>query len=104
VKYVGELTAEPGVCRFCRCSEDSPCSWHRKEGVTWVTARQNCCTAPQCINARSREINARMAMEKEWKRKKTPGEISELIKEEKREKQRKYRAKVKARKQKGRAA
>lgn len=99
-----ELTADADVCRFCRCTEEKPCSWHRKDGPTWVTTRRNCCAAPSCINARSREMNARVQMEKEWKRKKTPAEITALIKEEKRQKQRDYRARVKARKQKGRAA
>jgi len=98
MKHMGELIAPPGVCRFCRCSEEDPCSFHRSEGPVWIAKARNCCNAPACIRARNEEHAARMRMESEWKRKRTPAEIGALIAEEQREKRRQYRLKAKSRK------
>ncbi|HVJ09306.1 MAG TPA: hypothetical protein VM554_13070 [Acidisarcina sp.] len=79
MKYFGELLAEPGTCRFCSCSEESPCSWHRQEGPYWVNTQRNCCTAPGCIRARERELAARNQAARDIKRRRTPAEVHALI-------------------------
>lgn len=47
------VVLKPGVCRFCGCTETTPCTVPIDEGETgpcsWVDANATLCTNPNCV-------------------------------------------------------
>jgi hypothetical protein len=85
----------PGVCRFCGIAEDQVDGDKRR----WLGESRTVCDAPACIRAHYAEIDRRKYVDRQKSRKRSPGEIHELIKKERREKRKAARSR-----QKGRAA
>ena len=80
-----------GQCRFCHCTEADPCRIPGGDTCAWYIASRDVCTAPGCITAYHAQQN-RLAAQTSRTRKRTPAQIHALIMEEKRTKQRAYRA------------
>lgn len=78
-----------GRCRFCRCTETDPCRIPGGDTCAWYVATRDVCTAPGCITAYHAELRRKHT------KKRTPGQIHALMMEEKRAKQRAYRARRK---------
>jgi hypothetical protein len=85
----------PGKCRFCGITED------RIDGDRrcWLGESRTVCNAPACIRAHYAERDRQKYTDRQRSRKRTPGEIHELIKKERREKR-----KAAQQRRKGRAA
>lgn len=85
----------PGQCRFCRCTESNACKLPDGDPCSWFTTDRTVCTAPACLNAHFAEQRRLMAEGSRATRKRTPGQIHALKKEERNAKQRAARAKRK---------
>jgi hypothetical protein len=66
--------APAGVCQFCNCTEAKACCLATGDSCSWMGYRRNCCNNPLCIKAWHDGLVVATIT-----RKKTPGEISELI-------------------------
>jgi hypothetical protein len=84
-----------GQCRFCRCTEDDPCRVPGGDTCSWFDKSCTVCTGPACITAYFAEQRRLMAEGSRSTRKRTPGQIHELMKEERNAKRRAARAKRK---------
>jgi hypothetical protein len=40
---------EPGVCRYCRCTNETPCMLSTAEPCAWLDAERTVCNAPGCV-------------------------------------------------------
>jgi hypothetical protein len=70
----------PGICRYCRCTEATPCSTPPcGEPCTWANRNRDVCSNPQCLLRWARDRRAAEAAYREKTRKRTPAEIHELI-------------------------
>ncbi len=79
------MTATPGVCRFCACTEETPCSTPPcGEPCAWADRGRTVCSAPRCLAAWARAKRMAEAERGRLNRKKTPAEIHELIMRRKR--------------------
>jgi hypothetical protein len=92
-----------GVCQFCKVTDD------QVDGnkLSWHNGARNCCSRYDCVKKYYAQLKrARQRFQSET-RKRTPGEIYELQKQERRDRNRRYREAAKARgllKEKGGAA
>lgn len=84
-----------GTCRFCHCTESNACKLPDGDPCSWFTADRTVCTSPACLNAYFAEQRRLMAEGSRATRKRTPGQIHELMKEERNAKRRAARAKRK---------
>lgn len=75
----------PGICRFCKCTEESPCGVPPcGEPCAWANRERDVCTNPTCLIRWADERRAQEARSRAAKRKRTPAEIHELILRKKR--------------------
>ena len=95
--------SEPGRCRFCRCTESDPCRIPGGDTCGWFDKSRTVCTGPACITAYFAEQRRLMAQGSRATRKRTPGQIHQLMKEERNAKRRAARAKRKQDAQRGAA-
>jgi hypothetical protein len=82
-----------GTCRFCHCTEADPCRIPGGDTCAWMDGTRTVCTAPACQNAYWAESRRKSSDAAAMFRKRSPAEIHELIKQEKRAKRRASRAK-----------
>lgn len=47
------VTAVPGICRRCGCSEDNPCRLADGEPCCWMDCARTLCNNPSCLTAES---------------------------------------------------
>ena len=88
----------PGACRFCRChgpEGDDPCKVPGGDTCGWLDKTRTVCTGPRCIVAWFAEQRRKSSDAAAKFRKRTPGQIHELMKEERNAKRRAARAKRK---------
>jgi hypothetical protein len=81
-----------GLCRFCHCTEQKPCTLPSGDECWWFDKDRTVCTNPQCINAFTCLL-AQLRAKAE--RKRTPGDIHRLMQEERRERRRASKARKK---------
>jgi hypothetical protein len=81
-----------GTCKFCHCTEDDPCRIYGGDTCGWNDGTRTVCTAPGCMNAYFAQQRRLMAQSRRSTRKRTPGQIHALMKEERNAKQRASRA------------
>lgn len=75
----------PGTCRFCRCTEDTPCRTPPcGEPCAWANRSRTVCTAPRCMQAWRIEKLKADRERRARNRKPTPGQIHQLIMSKKR--------------------
>lgn len=48
----------PGRCVVCGCTEQQPCSFHRKRALWWVDVEHTLCAAPGCFKLWKRIVPA----------------------------------------------
>lgn len=74
-----------GVCRFCHCTEATPCSTPPcGEPCAWANRSRTVCTAPNCMRAWG-ELKQRAELQRRLaNRKRTPAQIHDLIMRKKR--------------------
>jgi len=41
---------DPGVCRYCRCTEGNACRLPDGDGCAWFDAGRTLCNSPVCLN------------------------------------------------------
>jgi hypothetical protein len=83
--------ASAGRCRFCGCAGDS-CRLPDGDRCNWLALDRNVCTSPPCLRAHFAvvaRVKARAS------RKRTPGDIHQLMQQEKRDRRRAARARKK---------
>ena len=83
--------APAGRCRFCRCAGDS-CRLPDGERCGWLTMERTVCSSPPCLRAHFAQVARHSA---KATRKRTPGEIHQLMQQERRERRRAARARKK---------
>lgn len=70
----------PGVCRFCSCTESTPCSTPPcGEPCAWTNRARTVCSAPKCQAALADEKRKAEYEARQRNRKRTPAEIHDLI-------------------------
>jgi hypothetical protein len=84
-----------GSCRFCHCTEDNACKLPTGDPCGWWDSTRTVCTAPGCIIAYFAQERRKSSDAAAKFRKRTPGQIHELMRQEKNAKQRAARAKRK---------
>jgi hypothetical protein len=93
----------PGVCQFCSITD----AQIDGDKVSWHNGARDCCSRYACVKRYQAQIKgARRAFQAQT-RKKSPAEIHELQKQERRERNRRYREAAKSRgliREKGSAA
>jgi hypothetical protein len=52
------LHIQPGVCRFCRCTDDKPCRLLNGDACCWMTKERIACSNPDCVMAEERRVKA----------------------------------------------
>ena len=83
--------AQAGRCRFCGCEGDS-CTLPDGDRCGWLSLERTVCSSPPCLRAHF----AQAARHKtKATRKRTPGDIHELMQRERRERRRAARARKK---------
>ena len=92
----------PGVCRYCKCTEEKPCSippFGSGDTCGWEDGvDRTVCTAPHCISNYWRDKREARRAFKALTRRRSTGEIYELQLEEIRKRKRESRKRCKARK------
>jgi hypothetical protein len=86
------VSATPGICRFCRITEDQIDGDKR----SWLGPSRTVCNNPSCVRAHYADRDRVEVAAKKSRRKRTSAEIHQLMIEERRERRRRSR--------KGRAA
>lgn len=86
---------KPGTCCFCRCTEDNACKLPTGDPCGWLDSTRTVCTGPACISAWFALQRRLMAEGSRATRKRSPGQIHELIREERNARRRAARARLK---------
>jgi hypothetical protein len=81
--------APPGTCRYCGCTEESPCRLSDGDTCSWINRERNVCSAPGC--ARRYYATLRTARPKKL----APWQVHERILEERRARRRASRQRKK---------
>ena len=43
------MSYQPGVCRYCRCTESSPCTTETGDPCAWFDRDRTVCTYSRCV-------------------------------------------------------
>jgi hypothetical protein len=90
----------PGVCRYCKCTEEMPCMLSSGDTCGWEHGTdRTVCTAPHCISNYWRDKRAKEREFKALTRRHSTGEICELQQKEIRQRKRESRIRCKARRE-----
>jgi hypothetical protein len=83
---------QPGVCRYCHCTEDNACRIPGGDACSWFVADRTVCNKPSCITAWFAYQRRAAAQADQRPKKRTPGQIHALMQEERRARRRAQRA------------
>lgn len=61
--------AAEGVCRFCGCTAENPCVLPSGDECGFATRLRTRCTAPACVRAFWKELDAEIEADRERRRK-----------------------------------
>ena len=92
-----------GTCQFCKCTEANACTIPGGDRCSWFDAARTVCTAPACITAYFAQQRRKASEASAKYRKRSPGQIHELMRQEKNARQRAYRARKRDEKRRGAA-
>jgi hypothetical protein len=92
-----------GTCRFCGCTPESPCRIRGGDNCVWMDDTRTVCTGEKCQIRYYAEMRRLEAEALHRTKKRTPARIHELKMEEKRKKQRAYRARKRDEQKRGAA-
>jgi hypothetical protein len=87
------VTVQAGICEFCKITDDEIDGCR----ISWLDSSRTCCNKFACRKQHEQKIAAEKTARMRAARRRTPGEIHQLIKEEAKAKRARYRAAAKAR-------
>lgn len=68
-----------GTCRLCGCTEMQRCTTPTGEPCYWFSADRTVCSNPPCVRRFTGELAQQKSDAQKRSRKKSPGEIHDLI-------------------------
>lgn len=96
------MSATPGTCRHCGCTENNACPLSNGDACCWIDRERICCSRPSCIKAETlRRDRLKAAAQASRPRKLRSWEVHQQILEESRTRRKAARERQR---KKGRAA